>query len=543
MTAKGTDKAIDGGDFAGAPRQGKTFGPDLDESFYERTLIEALLDVRDRLGGGHTAVEDAERQGLTLDRLVLGATVLGAKIKGLVAPGEPIGVMLPNVNGAAVVFFACHTAGRTPAMLNFSSGVRDLTACCKAAKLKRVISSRKFVALAGLEDQVAALEKTVDMVWVEDLREGISTFEKLSGLVRARLARRYAMRSGETPGDPAVILFTAGTEGVPKGVVLSHRNILGNCDQVMKIDLLRPSDVIFNALPIFHSFGLTAGFLLPVLCGMKSFLYPSPLHYKQIPAMVRDGGGTILLATDTFAQGWGRAADPDDFKGVRFPVLGAERVKAQTRQMWRDKFGIQLHEGYGVTETSPVLGVNTVEHFREGTIGRLLPGMEYRLEPVAGLTGAGRLLIRGVNVMSGYILHDRPGEIQPPAEGWHDTGDIVSIDEEGFVSIRGRAKRFAKIGGEMVSLAAVEAYVAEVWPQESHAVIAVQDERKGEQLVLVTDRAEADREELLRWAKERGLSELHLPRRIIPVEGLPVMGTGKLDYVAVNDLVRRRVAA
>ncbi len=213
-------------------------------------------------------------------------------------------------------------------------------------------------------------------------------------------------------------------------------------------------------LPVFHSFGLTGGTILPLATGVKLFLYPSPLHYKLIPETAAKARPTILFGTDTFLGGYARSAKDTDFASLRLVVAGAEPVRSDTRRVWRERFGAEIVEGYGLTEAAPVVAVNTAAHGRDGSVGRLLPGMRMRLEPVEGIAEGGRLWVSGPNVMMGYMTADRPGVIQPLERPWHDTGDIVAVDREGFVFIRGRAKRFAKIAGEMVSLGAVEMLVA-----------------------------------------------------------------------------------
>jgi acyl-[acyl-carrier-protein]-phospholipid O-acyltransferase/long-chain-fatty-acid--[acyl-carrier-protein] ligase len=325
---------------------------------------------------------------------------------------------------------------------------------------------------------------------------------------------------------------------VPKGVVLSHRNLQANCAQVAtRIDFSN-EDVAFNPLPIFHAFGLTVGTILPLQSGVRTFLYPSPLHYKAIPELCYEADATILLATDTFLAGYARNAHPFDFHSVRYVVAGAERVKPETRELWMHKFGLRIIEGYGATECSPVIAANTPMHFKPGTVGRMLDGIEHRLVPVEGIAGASRLMVRGPNVMLGYLHADEPGSIEPPADGWHDTGDIVSVDEGGFVTIEGRAKRFSKIGGEMVSHQAVETKVAAAFPGAEHAVVAARDERKGEQLVLVTTHGKLDRKALIEALRALGASELMVPRRIVTLEELPVLASGKTNYVALNQLAR-----
>jgi len=221
---------------------------------------------------------------------------------------------------------------------------------------------------------------------------------------------------------------------------------------------------------------------------------------------------------------------------MRYIFAGAEKVRDATKRLFAERFGVRVLEGYGVTETSPVLAMNTAMHNRPNTVGRLLPGISYRLEEVPGVAAGGRLYVKGPNVMLGYMRGAAPGVIEPPPDGWYDTGDIVDMDTEGFVAIAGRAKRFAKIAGEMVSLGAAEAFVAALWPDEQHAVLAVQDSRKGEQLLLVTTRKIADMHEILACARSRGVSEIAVPRAVVHVVAIPLLGTGKVNYPAAQRL-------
>ena len=512
--------------------------PAFDIGETRTTLFGALLDARDRHGRNRVAVEDPERNPLTYGRLVLGALVLGRRLAAMTAPGERVGVLLPNVQGVAVVLFALNARGRVPAMLNFTAGVKNLKAACGLAGVKTVLTSRRFVEQGRLDEAVAALGEGRRIVYVEDLRASLTSLDKVIGFAESFLARRVAARAGMGPDDPAVILFTSGSEGVPKGVALSNANLVANARQIAThaTGALSPADTLFNPLPVFHSFGLTAGLLLGLLNGMKVVLYPSPLHYRQVPKLIGATGATILFATDTFLQGYARAADADDLKSVRYVIAGAERVKDETRRLW-DRAGATILEGYGATECAPVIACNLPDRNRPGTVGPFLPGMEWRLDPVEGIAEGGRLYVKGPNVMLGYLDAAAPGGIAAPEGGFHDTGDIVSVDD-GFVTIRGRAKRFAKIGGEMVSLAAVEAVAQGLWPESTHVVVALPDPRKGEQIVLVTDNDAADREALLAHAREQGFPELWVPKAIL-IAPIPVMGSGKIDVPATAEMTRK----
>ena len=506
-----------------------------------RTLFQALLEARGLYGGKKPMVDDIERKTLSYDRLVLGAFVLGRRFAKLTAPGEKVGLMLPNAAGAAVSFFGLQAYGRVPAMLNFTAGAANLISACRTAEVKTVFTSRRFIELARLTDVASALEAEVELVYLEDLRDSIGLGDKLAGLLARRFAERVHAGCGAKPGDPAVVLFTSGSEGSPKGVVLSHDNILANCHQLAARIDFNPSDTVFNALPVFHSFGLTGGTLLPLFAGIKIFLYPSPLHYRIVPELVYATNATIMFGTDTFLSGYARMAHPYDFYSMRYIFAGAEKVREETRRVWVEKFGIRVLEGYGTTECAPAVAVNSPMHFKAGSVGRLLPGMDHRLDPVPGVERGGRLSVAGPNVMLGYLKADNPGQLEPPPDGWYDTGDIVDIDAEGFVHILGRAKRFAKIAGEMVSLSAVENLVSKLWPDNHHAVVSLPDPRKGEQLVLVTDHQAPARDALSAHARAEGAAELMVPKVLLTVERVPVLGTGKTDYVQTKALAEAKV--
>jgi acyl-[acyl-carrier-protein]-phospholipid O-acyltransferase/long-chain-fatty-acid--[acyl-carrier-protein] ligase len=501
----------------------------------DRTIIEAVITAAAGQGKKHVAVEDPIGGTLTYKRLLLGAAILGRKLMPLAATGEAVGVMLPNANGAAVAILALMSAGRVPAMINFTSGLMNLRAACKAANLGTIVTSRAFVEKAHLEKLVEGLTPDVAFTYLEDVRAQVTFNDKLRGM---REAKRPLVR--RKPDDPAAILFTSGSEGTPKGVVLSNRNMLSNAAQAeARIDFGR-ADKVFNVLPLFHSFGLTVGLVLPLVSGVSVYLYPSPLHYRIIPEMIYGTNATILFGTDTFLAGYARAAHSYDFRSLRYILAGAEPVKETTRRTYMEKFGLRILEGYGVTETAPALALNTPMFNKFGTVGRLLPGMEARLDPVPGVETGGRLFVRGPNVMLGYLRAENPGVLEPPEQGWHDTGDIVAIDGDGFISIKGRAKRFAKIGGEMISLSAVEHLAAELWPDAMSGATTVPDARKGERLILVTTKSDPKRSDFLAFARSRGASEMMVPTEVLILEKLPLLGSGKIDNVALTNFVRER---
>jgi acyl-[acyl-carrier-protein]-phospholipid O-acyltransferase/long-chain-fatty-acid--[acyl-carrier-protein] ligase len=504
----------------------------------DRTVFAAVVDAMTVHGAKRVAIEDPVTGSLTYKKMLIGANVLGRKLMPLAPEGKALGVMLPNANGAVVTILGVMSAGRVPAMINFTAGAANIHAACRAAEVDTIVTSRAFIEKGKLGAVVEQLQLGTKIVYLEDVRATVTTGDKLRGL----FGHRKALVTRK-PDDPAVILFTSGSEGAPKGVVLSHRNMLANVAQAQaRIDFGR-SDKLFNVLPVFHSFGLTAGTILPLVCGVPIYLYPSPLHYRTVPELIYGVNATIVFGTDTFLAGYARAAHPYDFRSLRYILAGAEPVRESTRRTYMEKFGLRILEGYGVTETAPVLALNTPMFNKFGTVGRLMPGDEPKLEPVPGVEEGGRLYVRGPNVMLGYLKAEAPGVIEPPPEGWHDTGDIVTIDAQGFVTIKGRAKRFAKIGGEMVSLAAVESLAAQLWPDVPSAVATAPDPRKGERLVLVTQRKDATRADFQAFAKSKGAADLMIPAEVVVVDKVPVLGTGKIDMVGVAKFVKERAAS
>ena len=500
----------------------------------QKPVFHALVEARSRYGGKRAAIVDGDERTLTYDEVVRAALALGHALKKGTEPGENVAIMLPTGAAAVIAFFAVSAYGRIPAMLNFTSGVANLKSALKTAKVKRVITAHKFVELGKFEALIAELSKSAEIVYLEDVREKLSLADKAVAAIGQFIPSLVAARP--VYEAPAVILFTSGTEGEPKGVALSHMNLLSNVEQVRAHLALYPSDILFNPLPTFHCFGLTVGALMPLFLGIKAVFHPTPLQPRDIVRRIRTTGATILLSTDTFISQYARAGDQGDLNSLRLAVCGAERLRDETRTLLRKKYAIELLEGYGVTEAAPVVAANQPGANRSGTVGKLMAGMEHRIEPVEGIANAGRLLVKGPNVMLGYISADNPGVVVPPPDGWHDTGDVVSIDPDGFIAIRGRLKRFAKIGGESVSLAVVESCASAMWPDHGHAAVTMPDGRKGEQIVLVTTYPDASRTDFVGWAHNHGVTELAVPRRIVQADEIPVLGTGKTDYGKVTKM-------
>jgi len=507
-----------------------------------RTLYMAMLDASKKYGKKKIILEDVKREQLNYGELILRSILLSRLIKKQTDLGEHVGMLLPNVNAFPIFFFALQFIGRIPTMLNYTSGALNIKRACVTAQVKTIFTSRAFLEGAKLEKLKEELEKDITVICLEDIKNNITCITKLFALYMSKNPGKYYSKNNlnTNPNAKAVILFTSGSEGQPKGVVLSHTNILANYAQVRCHINFTPADTVFNCLPLFHSFGLNAGLLMPLLGGGKIFLYPSPLNYRNIPELIYELGATIFFATNTFLKGYAHYAHHYDLNTLDYVIAGAEKLHDDTMQLWMHKYGLRILQGYGVTEASPVISVNNKMLNKTGTVGRLVSDMEYYIKRVDGIENGGLLVVRGPNIMLGYLSHNKPGEIQAPTTerglGWYDTGDIVVVDEDGFITILGRAKRFAKIGGEMVSLSAVEELASLTWPNMEHAALALHDEHKGERVILITNQKNPIRKELQEIAKSKHISELIIPKTIIYIEKMPVLSTGKTDYISITKL-------
>lgn len=506
------------------------------------TLFEALLEAQVRYGVKSRMVQDPttnEASYRNLLKQIIGVSCIIAKIT---KNKERVGVLLPNATITVATIFGLSVKNRTPAMLNYTAGTKGLNCAITAAEIKTIITSRKFIRKGKLD---YLLEEIKDVKWcfLEDLRKNLTLKDKLYVAVHQYIPR--LIKYQQSSDDEALVLFTSGSEGNPKGVAHSHGSLLANVEQIRTVIDPTPADRFMSALPLFHAFGITAGLFLPLFSGSRTFLYPNPLHYRMVPEIIYDQNCTVLFGTPTFLANYARYAHPYDFMRLRYVVAGAEKLSDAVREQWKDKYGIRILEGYGVTECAPVVALNVPMAFKAGTVGRLLPGMASRLIHIPSISDGGQLQVKGPNVMKGYLRVENPGKLEEPVavdengqveKGWYDTGDIVAIDSEGFLTIKGRLKRFAKIAGEMVSLESVESLAKKVDSDAMHGATVKADAAKGEAIVLFTTSTKLNREQLNQASQELGIPALAIPRDIRIVKELPLLGTGKIDFITLRKM-------
>ncbi len=491
-------------------------------------IYKSLLDT---LNSGFKAkiIEDSLGNSISNVGLIYKSILLGKILEKKIGNNEPkpIGLIMPNSVPTTIVFFAIQFLNRSIAIINFTSGIKNILSSIKNTNIENIITSRNFIEQANLHEEIEKIKNNdCNIIYLEDIRKNLSLrikissfFDFLSSLINKK--KYYSDKL-------AVILFTSGTESDPKGVGLSHKNLFANRMQVLKTLKVNSSDKFFTCLPFFHSFGLGIGILLPILSGCKVILYPTPLHFQTIPKMLEEKKATVFFSTDTFLKKYLPYVSKSTFLNIRYLIAGAEKVDETTHEKYQS-FNIKIFEGYGVTEASPAISVNTSENYKIGSVGKILPGIDYKIEKIEGYENGGLLYIKGDNVIDRYFGMNEKFD-------WYNTGDVAYVDKEGYLFILGRLKRFAKIAGEMISLGLVEDFPKKLWPENSSIVCSIKDEQKGESLMLITDKIDANLKNLADFIKGSGLSNLYIPKKIKIIEEFPILGSGKIDYRKLQDI-------
>ena len=513
------------------------------QSYTFKPIFECFLDACAAHGRNTVLMEDPRGGPQTYGQILRTSLALARLSKRYTRERENVGVLLPNVVTTVGVVLGLSAAGRVPAMLNYTSGQHGMEIARAAAGVRTVITSRRFIEQARLQPLLDALAGCT-IIYLEEARSQFGLLDKLWLVAFALRFPRLAMvrQSAEAP---AVVLFTSGSEGRAKGVVLSHQAVIANVAQIRTVLAFTPRDKILNPLPLYHAYSFTAGMVLPLITGTRLYLYISALHYRAIPETAYRHDCTVLFGTSTLLSYYASNASPMDFCRLRYVISGGEKLSPDVARVWMEKFGLRILDGYGCTECAPVISLTTPSFYRSGAVGVFLPGIDYRLENVPGIEKGSLLHVRGPNLMLGYYFYDQPGALQPPRSevgpGWHNTGDVVALEEDGFVTICGRIRRFAKIGGEMVSLDQVEQVARQASPDHYHAAVLSVHETSGESTVLFTTDPVLDRITLQRTARELGVQDLAVARRVVRVAALPLLGHGKTDYVRLQQVLAQNL--
>jgi len=489
--------------------------------------------------GKKTAIIDKTRDTeVSYSKALIASLMLAKKIKSY--PEGDIGVMVPTSAGAFLTVLGVLMAGKTPVMINYSTGAAEN---CEYAQnkvgFKTILSSR------ALCEKIRCRE-VEGMIYLEDIMKQLNISYKLPAALRSLMPASTIIKGfpKTREDDNIVILFTSGSEKDPKAVQLTHRNIGSNIRDVLEVMELSDKDIIMSILPMFHVFGNTVDFWLPMLTGMTAVTYANPLDYKTIPKIMKEYKVTMIAATPVFFLGYLRESEPGDFETLRLAVAGADKTPDSLREGYKKKHNINLLEGYGATETSPVISVNRPEMNRPGSIGPLLPSVKVRITDITSgeilpSGKEGKILVKGDLVMKGYYgdLEETSLRIE---DGWYDTGDMGLMDEDGYLWHKGRLKRFVKIGGEMVSLVRTESVLQDLLPEgENCCIVELPDSIKGAKLVAAVT-ADVNEKEMIKKMRKK-LPSIAVPSQFIKFDDLPKMGSGKVDFRTVTEIVQKKL--
>lgn len=503
------------------------------------SLVEMFVRTARKHPNTLAVIDRATGHRVTYKAALLRTLILSRRLKAY-DPGL-IGVMIPTSAGAILTVVAAVMSGRTPVMINYSTGAEQN---CRMAQ--RRLGFRTIITARALLAKIKCAE-VEGMVFIEDLAAAISRGAKIAGLVRASLSAERICRSVHTgnPDDPVVVLFTSGSERDPKAVPLSHRNIIANIEGIHAVLQLGQGEVVLGNLPLFHVFGLNVNLWLPLVTGMTIVTYPNPLEFRAICTAIREERVTMMVGTPTFLAGYLQKSEPGDFATVKLMITGADKCPEALRRGFLERHGITLLEGYGTTETSPVISVNPAASNRPGSVGRPLPNVQVRLEHYetgepCRVREVGKIFVKGDSVMAGYFDDFEATSLRMRA-GWYDTGDMGYRDEDGYLWHVGRLGRFLKIAGEMVSLVQVEDLLERALPDVPCAVVEVPDSLRGSRIVAAVTGKVDERAVLKQLAND--LPNIALPKQFVVVPELPRMGSGKIDYRALTETVRELVLA
>ncbi len=501
-------------------------------------LHQRFIHVAKQFGKKTAVIDKATGKDYTYDRMLIASLILSDKLSSY--KSKYLGIMLPTTAGCMLSIMGTLMANKIPVMINYATGaIENCLYAREKCRFKTIITSRKLL-------EKLSIRPIDHMIMIEDILVQVKIWNKLKAAVQSKLPYPLLKRTVSDGPDSeiSVILFTSGSEKEPKAVQLSHKNINHNVDNIQQLVKITENDVFLSELPLFHIFGLTIDLWLPILIGCSMVTYPNPLDYKEICNIVKEYKVTLMAATPSFYYGYLQRSDPGDFSSIRFAFSGADKFPNKVFDGFVKKHGIKVFEGYGATETSPVISVNTAEFHKMGSTGKVIPNVHVKIVDVdsgkdVGLNQEGKVLVKGDNVMVGYL-----GDLEETSlrirDGWYDTGDIGLLDEDGFLWHRGRLKRFVKVGGEMVSLVKVEDILSRLLPEEVICcVVDVPNVTKGADVVAAVANGNFDMHKVLKELKKE-LPSIAIPKQFYVIENIPMMASGKVNFREVEKMCRDR---
>ena len=508
-------------------------------NFSNKTLFESLINNLSFVGRSKRILEDINRTSITLGRFIYKVFTFTSKIIKQTEDKEFVGIIATNSKSTMEIFFALSALNRIPAMINYTDTIENILFNIKNVGIKTVYTATFFIKVLKLENLIIALKNNnINIIYIEDIEDNCTIFNKMSAFVKSFFPRTCYKNicSNFDVNSPAVILFTSALKGKSKSVILTHRNIQAQMAQISSVMDFGILDSFFNAMPIFSSLGLVAGTFLPLIRGIKVFLYHLPLQYKMISELVYDTNSTVLLGTDTFLNGYAKNAHPYNFYAIRYVIAGIEKLKEETIKIWEDNFGKRIFEAYGTTDTASTRSINTPMYFKQYSVGRFLPSIECKLESTTAFVGYSHLLVKGPNIAKWYI--EKKQLVSTKVDDlWFDTGDIVEIDNDKFIFIRGKSRRFTKVDGESVSLTELEFNISNIWKHSKHALLSMLVNGKKE-IVLFTTNQSATLQQLENKVQKQKIENFILPNRIIIVDRIPIIGTGATDYAKLYEMFK-----
>jgi acyl-[acyl-carrier-protein]-phospholipid O-acyltransferase / long-chain-fatty-acid--[acyl-carrier-protein] ligase len=497
-------------------------------------LLSKIIEVAEKFPSRNAVIDTATGKTYSYSRLLTASFLFADILKK--EDDEFIGIMMPVTAGACITFLAVLITGKVPVMINYSTGAENNIKMAKRkCRFKTIVTSKKLC-------EKLSIPHYDGMMYAEDIVSSVGLFSKLNAFVKSSFPNFFSQP--KTASDIAVLLFTTGSEKEPKAVMLTHDNILSNVESLSKVFYFDENDIFTGVLPLFHIYGLTTSFFLPLLSGSAINTYPNPLDYKSVADGIKRNGCTIITATPTFLRGYCQKSEPGDFKTLRIIMGGGDKLTKHIKDMYMTKHGVHVLEGYGTTETSPVISVNTFDNNKFGSIGRPLPDVQVKIididtEQTLPAGQEGKIYVKGRLVMKGYY-----DEIEETSlrirNGWYDTGDIGLIDKDGYLWHKGRLRRFVKIGGEMVSLTAVENAVEKYIGEEKQCcAIEIPHVSRGAEIIVAVT-AQIDENDIRKKLSQE-LPPISLPKKFIYFEELPLMGNGKVNFRAVEEMCRETV--